>query len=451
MAANSTRPKTPDPADSLIAEARVALDSLERRLQFAQEELSQHQDQARVASDFSWRLRRQLADTSAKLREGSDQLHEIQSSAVWKITKPLWKLFRPRRAVHPIRYRSSEFAHAIEWPRVWKTTRAKLLIEGWCFLLNRHELAGVRAQIGGRFYPAEYGFKRSDSAPKGCDWPAARTSGFRVEVPVVSRRSILQLEAIEQGGQWSVFAEREIVREPTETIDEIPLPPHRLMFAVSGHDDDEAFRRSRINGPRQMLEDLVVAGIDVSQIQEVLDFGCGCGRFLAGWLILEKQMRLYGCDYNPELVNWCKANLPNVSVQKNELGKPLPYPPGSFALIYLLSVMTHLTLPEQQQLVSEFRRVVRPRGYVYVTFHGEPFYERLFAQVDNGEEEFRRTGFLIAANEEEGTNVCSTLHSPENLIALFQGFTPMKHFRASERGPTDVGAWQDSMIFQANS
>lgn len=449
MAVTSPDTKTPDAAGSL-AEARRALDSLERRLKFAQEELSQHQDQARAASDFSWRLRRQLADTTAKLREGADQLREIQNSFVWKITKPLRKLFRRRSARHPIQYRSSEFAYAIEWPRVWKTTRTKLLIEGWCFLLNRSELAGVRARMGGRTYAADYGIERPDLAREGNDWPAATASGFKVEVPVVSGSSILQLEAIEQGGRWCVFAEREIVYEPAAAVDEIPLPPPQLMFAVSGHDDDETFRRSRINGPRQLLEDLAVAGIDVSQIRDVLDFGCGCGRFLAGWLTLEKQMRLYGCDYNPELVNWCKANLPNVSVQKNELGKPLPYPPGSFDLIYLLSVMTHLTLREQQQLVSEFRRVVRPRGYVYVTFHGEPFYERLFAQVDNGEEEFRKTGFLIAANEEEGTNVCSTLHSPENLIALFQGFTPIRHFRASERGPTDVGAWQDSMIFQAN-
>lgn len=441
--------KAPDSTDSAIAEARLALDSLERRLQFAQEELSQNQACARGASELSWKLRRRLADTAAKLRECADRLREIENSAVWKITKPLWKLFRPHRRGRPIQYCSSEFAYGIEWPRVWKTGRTKLLVEGWCFLLNRRELAGVRAQIGGRTYAAQYGIKRPDLAREANDRPAACHSGFSVEVPVVSGSSILRLEAIEEGGEWCRFAEREIVRPSTTAIDDVPLPPHRLMFAVAAHDDDEEFRRSRISGPKQMLEDLAIAGIDCAQIADILDFGCGCGRFLAGWLVLQTPMRLYGCDYNPELVRWCNAHLPGVSVEENQLGKPLPYAPRSFDLVYLISVMTHLTLREQQRLVSEFRRIVRPGGCVYVTFHGEPFYERLFARVENGEEQFRRTGFLIGADDEQGTNECWTLQSPENVMGLFQGFTLIKHFRASERGPTDVGSWQDSMIFQA--
>jgi SAM-dependent methyltransferase len=442
--------KTPNSTDSAIAEASLALDSLERRLHFAQEELSQDQERARAASELSWNLRRRLADEAAKVRELDNRLHAIEDSVVWKITKPLWKLLR-RRNRHPIPHRNSEFSYAVEWPRSWKTSRTELLVEGWCFLLNRRELAGVRAQIGGKVYPAQYGIERPDLTREGSDFPAARNSGFSVEVPVISGRSILQLETIDEGGEWYCFAEREIVRDATKAIDEVPLPPSRLMLAVAGHDDDEEFRRSRISGPRQMLNDLTVSGIDLAEIRDILDFGCGCGRFLAGWLALQTQMRLYGCDYNPELVRWCSANLPGVSVRENQLGKPLPYPAKKFDLVYLISVITHLTLREQQKLVSEFRRIVRPGGYVYVTFHGEPFYERLFARVENGEEHFRKTGFLIGADHVEGTGECWTLQSPENVIDLFQGFTLIKHFRATERGPTDIGAWQDSMIFQANA
>lgn len=448
LAVKPSGEKTPSSTDSAIAEAALALDSLERRLHFAQEELSQEQERARAASELSWSLRRRLADEAAKVCERENRLHGIEDSLAWKITKPLWKLRRRHR--HPIQYRNSQFSYTVEWPRFWETSRSKLLVEGWCFLLNDRELAGVRAQIGGKVYLAQYGIERPDLTREGSDFPAARNSGFSVEVPVVSGRSILQLEAIEEGGEWYCFAEREIVRDATKN-DEVPLPPSRLMLAVSGHDDDEEFRRSRISGPKQMLKDLAIAGIDVSQIADVLDFGCGCGRFLAGWLVIQTHMRLYGCDYNPELVRWCNANLPGVSVRENQLSRPLPYPPGSFDLIYLISVMTHLTLREQQQLVSEFRRVVRPGGYVYVTFHGEPFYEQLFARVENGEEQFRKTGFLIGAEEKEGANDCWTLQSPENVIDLFQGFTLIRHFRASERGPTDVGSWQDSMIFQAKA
>jgi SAM-dependent methyltransferase len=438
-------------SDPAIAELRLALDSLERRLQFAQEELSQTEARAQLASESSWQLRRRLADTAAKLREYTGRLQKIEHSAVWKIAKPLWKLFRSRRRRRPIRYDNSEFDYAVEWPRDWKTDRPKLLVEGWCFLINGQELAGVRAQIGGMVYIAEYGIERPDLARKAIDCPAARQSGFRVEVPVVLGSSILQLEAIAEGGDWCPFAEREIIRPSTGTIDEVPLPPHRLMVAVAGHDNDEEFRRSRLSGPQQMLYDLAISGIDQARIVDALDFGCGCGRFLAGWLALGTPMRLYGCDYNPELVRWCNANLPGVSVEENQLGRSLPYAAHSFDLVYLLSVMTHLTQREQQQLVSEFRRIVRPGGYVYVTFHGEPFYERLFARVEDGEEQFRRNGFLIGDDDVEGSNECWTLQSAENVVGLFQGFTLIKHFRASERGPTDVGSWQDSMIFQAKA
>jgi SAM-dependent methyltransferase len=448
LAGNSDGAKTANSTDSAITEASLALDSLERRLHFARQELSQEQERARSASESSWNLRRRLADESAKVHQCESRLREIEDSIVWKISKPLWKLFR-RRHRHPIQYRNSEFSYAVEWPRFWKTSRSKLLIEGWCFLLNGRELAGVRAHIGGNVYPARYGIERPDLVRESSDFPAARNSGFSVEVPVISGSSSLQLETIEEGGDWYCFTEREIIRDPASVIDEVPLPPSRLMLAVAGHDDDDEFRRSRIAGPKQMLKDLAMAGIDVSHVADLLDFGCGCGRFLAGWLVLQTHMRLFGCDYNPELVRWCNDNLPGVAVQENELGKPLPYPPDSFDLIYLISVMTHLTLREQQQLVSEFRRVVRPGGYVYVTFHGEAFYEQLFARVENGEEKFRKTGFLIGVDEKEGTNDCWTLQSPENVIGLFQGFTLIKHFRASERGPTDVGSWQDSMIFRA--
>jgi SAM-dependent methyltransferase len=415
----------------------------------AEEDLAENSQHLREGEELAWKLRRQLADATAKLRDRDDRLREIEASGVWKIAKPLWKLLRYRRNHEAIPYRDSELVHLVDWPRVWTTSRAKLLIEGWCFLRDGRELAGVLAQIGGRTYLAQYGIMRTDAASAAPDCATAGNSGFAVEVPVAPGTSILQLQAIELGGGWRPFTEREIFRDPSAPTDEIALPPHRLMEAVSGHDDDEEFRRSRLGGPRQLLIDLAAAGIDLTQIRDTLDFGCGCGRFLAGWLLLRTQMRLYGCDYNPELVRWCNANLPTVSVRENRLGQRLPFDTDSFDLVYLISVFTHLTLLEQRRLVREFQRVVRPGGYVYVTFHGEPFYQQLFALVENGEEQFRKNGFLIGGDEQEGTNDCWTLHSPEHLISLFDGFTPLKHFRASDRGATDVGSRQDSMIFQS--
>lgn len=429
----------------LFLRMREAVDRIETLIRSP--EVVENLGRTTAAEELWWDLKRRVADLTCKLRDREIRLREIERSPVWKLAKPVWKLFRNKAHELPGPYTGVELVHVIDWPREWNTSRTKLLIEGWCFLLNGREIAAVRANVGGHIYVGQYGSERPDVAREGPPWPTARNSGFAVEVPIAVGTSTMHLEAIEPGGPWRVFAERVIVRDAA-TIDEVPLPPHRLMAAVAGHDNDEEFGRSRLGGPTQMLLDLVAAGVEPQAIHDLLDFGCGCGRFLAGWLLLHRKFRVYGCDYNPELVTWCNANLPGVAVSENRLGQPLPYGDNSFDLIYLLSVFTHLTLPEQEQVVSEFRRVLRPGGYVYVTFHGEPFYERLFARVENRRQQFREDGFLIGADEEEGTNECWTLHSPEHLVRLFEGFTPLKHFRASERGPTDVASWQDSMIFQ---
>jgi SAM-dependent methyltransferase len=229
---------------------------------------------------------------------------------------------------------------------------------------------------------------------------------------------------------------------------DIELPSEALMIAVAGHGDKAEFDRSRRAGAEQLQDDLATAGIDVSLLRDVLDFGCGCGRLLAGWAINGHAFRLHGCDYNPRLVDWCNVHIPGVTAKKNKIGAPIPYDDESLDLIYLLSVFTHLTLAEQQRLIGEFHRALRPGGYVYVTFHGEYFYPAIFAQLANGESEFRRNGFLINHAHREGTNICWTLHTLENLIRLHRGFIPLKHFTSIARGPTDVASWQDSLILQ---
>ena len=234
----------------------------------------------------------------------------------------------------------------------------------------------------------------------------------------------------------------------TTVAQEIPLPPDDLMIAVSNHANHKDFARSRRNGPTQMLADLSAAGIDCTKLLDTLDFGCGCGRFLAGWVMRGSPMRLRGCDYNPVLVEWCRNHIPGVIVKVNRLGEKIPFETGSLDFVYLLSVFTHLTVAEQERLIGEFRRVLRPGGYVYVTFHGEYFLPEVLPRVEGGEEIFRRDGFLIQYENLEGQNDCWTLHSPDFLNALFEGFVPLKHFRSLDRGPTDVGAWQDSMIFE---
>lgn len=230
--------------------------------------------------------------------------------------------------------------------------------------------------------------------------------------------------------------------------DAIPLPPDDLMTLVSGHADHAAFARSRERGPRQLLHDLTTAGMDPAQIRTVLDLGCGAGRFLAGWCLAGSPWRLYGCDVNPRLVGWCQETLPTVCVRMSSLGQPLPYEDAQFDLIYALSVVTHLPLAVQLTLLAECRRLLRPGGVLYLTFHGAYYYAALCARVPDGEARLLRDGCLVHGDAGEGSNDCWTLHRAHALVQLCAPLQLVCHLRSGDRGPTDVAAWQDSLILQ---
>ncbi len=428
--------------------AADSLEAIEQTIRATRETLIQRRFEFRQADRRVWELQAKLADTVARAKRAERQLTRIENSPAWHLAKPLWKMFGGHR-LNGRSTASYQLTFGIDSPVEPETTREILSIEGWCFSRVGRRLAGVRAKIGRDSYLADYGLDRPDVEMTREDWPEARHSGFRVAVPITAPRTSVRLEAIERGGDWQPFFEQEIARTGIPVSQSVPLPPPHLMVAVAGHGNDAEFAESRISGPRQMLLDLRAAGVNPAEIRSVLDFGCGCGRLLAGWVMEGSPWHLAGCDYNPSLVEWCNNNIPGVLVRENLLGEILPYDTDSCDLAYLLSVFTHLTMPEQKRLVSEFRRIVRPGGYVYVTFHGEHFYPRMFAQVKNGEQIFRATGFLVGWDTAEGTNDCWALHSPEALTRLFKGFKPLKHFKSSERGPTHVAAWQDSMIFQA--
>lgn len=431
------------------AEAEGALAAIEQTIRATRETLLQRRFQFRQSERQVWELRAKLADTVARLKRADRQLSAIQSSPAWRVAKPFWKLFGGHRLNHAAASSADHLTFGIDSPVELETSRDILLIEGWCFSRIGRRLAGIRAKIGRASYVAEYGLDRADVERTREDWPEARHSGFRVAIPVTAPTTLVRLEAIERGGEWQPFFEQQIARTGTPVAQSVPLPPSELMVAVAGHSDDAQFAESRISGPRQMMRDLRAAGVDPDDVRDVLDFGCGCGRLLAGWVMDSSPWHLSGCDYNSALVEWCNDNIPGVLVRENELGEILPFDTDSFDLVYLLSVFTHLTMPEQERLVSEFRRIVRPGGYIYVTFHGEHFYPRMFAQAEGGERRFRETGFLVGWDTVEGTNDCWTLHSPEALTRLFKGFKPLKHFKSTERGPTHVASWQDSMVFQA--
>ncbi|HYF03032.1 MAG TPA: class I SAM-dependent methyltransferase, partial [Patescibacteria group bacterium] len=88
----------------------------------------------------------------------------------------------------------------------------------------------------------------------------------------------------------------------------IPLPPPQLRFLVIGTRWSEIF----ISSGKKIVDDMFLklreAGIEPENFRNILDFGCGCGRLIRHVKVL-KNAKLFGCDYNSELISWCKNNL----------------------------------------------------------------------------------------------------------------------------------------------
>lgn len=194
--------------------------------------------------------------------------------------------------------------------------------------------------------------------------------------------------------------------------DGLPIPPADLRFLVAGTKDVSWFLEGGRLAAQAISEAVGRAGSQVDDLDAILDFGCGCGRVLRHWNGLQ-HAAVFGCDYNPSLTAWCAQKLPFAQVGSNDLTPPLRYADGQFDLVYALSVFTHLTAGLQTPWFAELARVIKPRGLLIISTHGEAYAARL-----NSEERRRfAAGELVVKNNitAPGTNACAAYH-PERYV-----------------------------------
>jgi 2-polyprenyl-3-methyl-5-hydroxy-6-metoxy-1,4-benzoquinol methylase len=90
---------------------------------------------------------------------------------------------------------------------------------------------------------------------------------------------------------------------------ELPIPSSDLIVLVAGTPDVNWFLSFGASVFEVIRSSLHAQNIELENLHTVMDFGCGCGRVLRYWSSMTGP-RLYGVDYNTQLIDWCQRNLP---------------------------------------------------------------------------------------------------------------------------------------------
>lgn len=123
---------------------------------------------------------------------------------------------------------------------------------------------------------------------------------------------------------------------------------------------DRHIARERCYAPRMERHQLVIRNFDMSQIDSVLDAGCGFGEFLE---LIDADIEKVGIDLDEDCLSQAR-NAVNGNFLKADIGEKLPFKDESFDLVVAIDVIEHLSSP-----VNFFKEALRvsKKKAVFVT------------------------------------------------------------------------------------
>lgn len=148
------------------------------------------------------------------------------------------------------------------------------------------------------------------------------------------------------------------------------LPPAYLRVKVCGTIAPNTYAEGGRCHAEALAEIVRGTGTDLTEINSVLDFGCGCGRVISAFQSLLPSAKFYGTDAEADLIAWSRSHLAFADFRVNASEPPLPYAEGQFDLIYAISVFTHLDERLQFLWLAELKRIARPGAILILTVHG---------------------------------------------------------------------------------
>jgi SAM-dependent methyltransferase len=158
------------------------------------------------------------------------------------------------------------------------------------------------------------------------------------------------------------------------------IPPKRLTNLYASANERE-FRNRGNNISR-----LIIKCTDLRPNERVLDVGCGIGLVAIPLTSYLEIGHYEGFDIIPECIKWCQRNITpkfsnfhfQVADIYNQMYNPngqyeasqyrFPYDDGSFDLVFLSSIFTHLRTKDMEHYLSEIVRVLNKDGRCFITY-----------------------------------------------------------------------------------
>jgi GT2 family glycosyltransferase len=127
--------------------------------------------------------------------------NEKSPSPLWQI---LSKALRPEaRFVPTVHYPTLPAYHLwFDEPLEWDRLPSRFRLSGWCFSSTGEPIRSIRARIGKREFPGNYGIFRADVATSHVDRPWTFKSGFAIDVRAPRGRALLAIEVEHADGTW---------------------------------------------------------------------------------------------------------------------------------------------------------------------------------------------------------------------------------------------------------
>jgi SAM-dependent methyltransferase len=225
-------------------------------------------------------------------------------------------------------------------------------------------------------------------------------------------------------------------------------PPVAAMHDAYGHTSFRSYWNSG-KATAAFIADLI--GRYHPSAKRVMEWGCGSARSLRHMpKLLPENAECFGADYNDEAISWCQRNIESIAFVRNELSPPLPFDREFFDVVYAVSVLTHLSVSQQDAWIKELRRVVKPDGLLILTTHGE---ESAKVLLPHEYQRFKHEGVVVRSGVQEGKRCFLAYHHPEYAKDhLFSGLHVLEYIPGS--AAVAVGLWgatnveQDTWVLQ---